>query len=312
MSDGQSTWGQSGTADLYKIFVSPFTDVVKTVAGKSKELVRSVRTLLHVAFEAVVTTILPFVEDSYDEIFEKEKSDMAKIKSQYQSVYDANSAAFEGDAKGLAFLMAPGPMLAAGLIKRGPDVALRTLSVLTGGLVDGPQSGGSSGGSSGRRSKLNNSRYRGNLFLFEQDEKEKLNKVKELLKNPKVLAAMEKTLGPIRQELVDAKIEKADAALKLAQGVIQAKSMGDIKKVLSTASSKAEKAVEDKIKQMKDVPPEMAKQVQEMLKSDKLPKGSFDVLKKTFTKPLEDELKTLKNQEVIDKYKEVIRAINSF
>ena len=74
---GIMSYGSPG--DFYKIFIQPFADVVGTVAGKTKEAIRSGLTVLNVAFESLVTSLVPFLNDSYEEIFAKEKSDLAKV-----------------------------------------------------------------------------------------------------------------------------------------------------------------------------------------------------------------------------------------
>lgn len=309
MRDGMSTWGTSGAGDIYKIFVSPFTDVLKTTIGKTKEVMRRARTVLRVAFETVVTTFVPFVEDSYDEIFAKEKQDIEKIRGQYKDVYDRTSKALGGDAKVAAFLLAPGAVMAIDAVKAAPAAAAQTLSVLSGGFTDKYFEGG--GRRLGRESKVFHKQKL--LELKDDDMKEKLQTI---LKDPQVIAAIEKNTAPLADAIKAAKFEKIDASLKLAQGVLQAKNVGDVKKVLGSAQSKAEQAVAQKLNSMKDVPPEEAKKYQEMMKSESLPQGAFAVLKSTFTKPLEQELKVLKqnkaDDDVIKKYEDAIAKIKSF
>jgi len=122
---------------LYNTFVKPFTDVIGTAVGRTKELARRGMTLLNVAFEALMTTLIPFLTDSYDEIFAKEKADLSKIRSEYQSYYDETSRVLgSGDAKMLAFLAFPGPALTSKFVTTAPKAAAGILSVATGGLSD--------------------------------------------------------------------------------------------------------------------------------------------------------------------------------
>lgn len=127
-----STRGQ-----LYNTFVKPFTDVVDTVAGKGKELSQKAQTLVHTGIESMATTFLPFLKDSYGEIFRKEQERIDAIKAQYKDVYAATWDAFrEHDSLMLAFMYSPGDVLKAKLAKEAPKTALKLLSVLSGGTLD--------------------------------------------------------------------------------------------------------------------------------------------------------------------------------
>jgi hypothetical protein len=123
--------------DLYNIFVKPFTDVVGVAAGKTKELSEKGQTLLKVAFESVATTLIPILKDSYSEIFKKEQDQIDKIRREYASVYQATWDAFkDNDVLVAAFMYAPAAFLTAGFAQKSPKVAMKLLSVLTGGSLD--------------------------------------------------------------------------------------------------------------------------------------------------------------------------------
>jgi len=142
-----------GKGDLFNTFIKPFTDVIGTAIGKTKEVMRRGLTVLNVAFETLMTTLVPFLTDSYDEIFAKEKSDLQKIRSEYKQYYDSTAAALgSGDAKMLAFIAFPGATLTGKFIKDAPDVAKGILSVATGGLTD-QYLGSSAPSSSGKGKK---------------------------------------------------------------------------------------------------------------------------------------------------------------
>src|SRR3990167_1642756 len=85
MGAGMSPYGMhfGDGNDLYKIFIKPFTDVVQTTVGKTKELSQAAQTLTKVAFEAVATSLIPVLSSQYGEIFKKEKIAMDKIRKQY-------------------------------------------------------------------------------------------------------------------------------------------------------------------------------------------------------------------------------------
>lgn len=123
--------------DLKNTFITPFTDVFKTAVGKSKEITRKGRTVLTVGFGAILSTLIPGLGVRYSEIFEKEKKDIEKIKSEYKDVYErTNKALNSTDAAFLAFMSAPDLALSAIAASKAPEVAKGTLSILTGGFSD--------------------------------------------------------------------------------------------------------------------------------------------------------------------------------
>lgn len=128
-------WG--GPKDLYNIFVRPFTDVVATAAGRTKEMSERGLTLLRVAFESVATTLVPFLRDSYDEIFQKERDQLDKIQREYSEVYKRTADAFDFDDVQLAaFMYSPASAITKKFVRRAPKVAIELISVLTGGTID--------------------------------------------------------------------------------------------------------------------------------------------------------------------------------
>lgn len=123
--------------DLYNIFVKPFSDVVTTTAGKTKELSQKGQTLLKVAFEAVATSLIPFLKDSYSEIFANEQQQIKKIRHEYAKVYSDTWDAFKNhDVMVAAFLYRPDLFMTAVLAKQAPKAVGKLLSVLSGGKLD--------------------------------------------------------------------------------------------------------------------------------------------------------------------------------
>ena len=136
---GGSDYGMAyGSSDeMMSTFIGPFTDVFKTAVGKTKEVTRKTRTLLHVGFTALITTFIPFIGTDYNSIFDKEKADIDKIRSQYKDVYDRTDKALGGnDAAMLAFMASPGIAMSAWALKQTPKVIKGTFSALTGGMSD--------------------------------------------------------------------------------------------------------------------------------------------------------------------------------
>lgn len=138
VDDSSGYAGAVGTSsELFNTFIKPFTDVIGTAVGKTKEAMRSGVTLLQVSFETLMTTLVPFLTDSYDEIFAKEKADLQKIRSEYQQYYDSTAKALGSpDASLLAFMAFPGATLTGKFVKDSPKVAKGILSVATGGMSD--------------------------------------------------------------------------------------------------------------------------------------------------------------------------------
>lgn len=124
-------------SDLYNTFVKPFVNVGKTAIGKAKEVTRKARTVIEVGLTGIITTIIPGISADYSKIFEREKADIEKIKSEYQDVYDSTREALTGgDAQLLGFLANPAVFLGTKLAQSSPEIAKTTASILTGGTSD--------------------------------------------------------------------------------------------------------------------------------------------------------------------------------
>lgn len=135
--DGGGGVGGYGSGEgLYKIFVQPFADVIGVVAGKTKELARRSITVLQVAFETIMTTLIPVLTDSYDEIFAAEATAIDKIKSEYSSYYQASDHALNSGLASLALIAFPGAALTGKFVENSPKAVKNILSIATGGLSD--------------------------------------------------------------------------------------------------------------------------------------------------------------------------------
>lgn len=241
---------------LYDIFVKPFVNVVGVAAGKTKELSQKGQTLLKVAFEAVATTLIPWLRDDYEEIFATEKQAIDKIRSEYGQYYDAVWDAFKNsDVMIAAFMYRPDLFLTAGLASKAPKVAAKLLSVLSGGVLDnvlGELLKGSDGGSkSSKKSKSSSSRSVGGMgdswgstgmgdmgyfesVIREADDEGSEGPLEKLVKNKKVrqlVANSEETqkLAAVGQDVVRGTLKNV---FKKAQGVLSAKSLDDLQKKL--------------------------------------------------------------------------------
>ena len=138
-TDGGSPYGTSWGSgdDLVKTFVTPFLDVFKTAAGKSKEIGQRVKTLLFVTLKAVLTTLIPAYGYNYTEVFDKEKEKIDKIRGEYQDVYErTNKILGNNDAAMLAFMASPALVIGSWSAKMGPGALKGILSAASGGISD--------------------------------------------------------------------------------------------------------------------------------------------------------------------------------
>ena len=309
-------WEGASGEGLFKAFVEPFTDVLKTAVGETKQLMRRGSTLLQVAFETVVTTLVPFLTDSYDEIFAEEEADLERIKGDYADVYARTDEALKGDAQALAFILAPGPVIAKGALDATPKAAASLLSVVTGGRSDKYFGGGYTEPGGGRSSP--SGFFKESSSLAEKKKKPELSAkefkagVKKALEDPEVVSAMKQKLGPIRKAIIDAKKKKLTAAMNKAKDVLTAKSADQLGKAIGN-KSKVEEA-KKKVLASKDGKAMDPKQLDAVFAQ--LPKTSGPMLVKTFSMPLESERKALKDagigDEILKMYDTAISKISSF
>lgn len=123
--------------EMMDTFIGPFTDVFKTAVGKTKEVTRKTKTLLNVSFRTLISSFFPFIGQDYKSVFDEEKADIEKIRSEYKDVYDRTDKALaSNDAAMLAFMANPAVALSAWSVKQTPKVIKGTLSALTGGVSD--------------------------------------------------------------------------------------------------------------------------------------------------------------------------------
>jgi hypothetical protein len=136
-------WGMMGgmggmymmgsTQGLYDSFVKPFVEVIQTASGATKEVMRRVGTLTAVALEAVITTFVPVVRDSYDEIFENERRDIDALREKYKAVYASNMEMFShADMNVLAFAIDPTKYLTGAFLRKAPKAAMKAMEIASG------------------------------------------------------------------------------------------------------------------------------------------------------------------------------------
>lgn len=122
---------------LYNTFIKPFVDVVAVTTGKAKEMGARTLTAAKVAFEAIATTVIPWLTSDYEEIFQKEKQAIDKIRDEYKEVYAATWDAFRNkDVALIAFFCYPGIVMTSTFARNSPLTALRVMNVMSGGTMD--------------------------------------------------------------------------------------------------------------------------------------------------------------------------------
>jgi hypothetical protein len=177
-----------------------------------------------------MTTLVPFLTDSYDEIFEQERADLQQIRSEYQHYYDATDAAFaSADANILAFLAFPTASLTGKFVSTAPKAAKGILSVLTGGLSDK-----SLGGSKSPSRVFDSYAREYNLLLLQEADQDSLsNKIKS-----KKFIEMMLQKSPIASSAASAALELHSRMLgervKPILDIYDAKSLDDLNKTLGS------------------------------------------------------------------------------
>jgi len=123
--------------DLYDAFVSPFVDVFKTTVGKTKEIAQATKTLLSVALQTVLTTLIPIYGYNYSSLFDEQDEKIEKIRDEYKDVYERTESALKNsDAGMLAFMASPILTTSYWVGKKSPEVIKGALSAVTGGESD--------------------------------------------------------------------------------------------------------------------------------------------------------------------------------
>jgi len=323
---GEMPYGVSfGSEDsLMKTFITPFTDVFKTAVGQTKEISRKAQTLATVAFGTILTTLIPGLGANYAEIFDKEKQDIEKIRSEYADVYRSTEEALgSSDVALLAFMASPGLVIGAKAAQLTPAITKNLLSAVTGGTSDkvfdstkdkltrlGRWAVGSSGDapsssrSSGKR--RDPSSVFGESQLHEEDKGAVFNSEK-LLKNKKFLAKalnnpetqqMQKAATQIYRETLQKVYAEAEGVLK------KATTAEDLQKMMKKKIPELEK--------MKKMPPEEKKKAEAQLID-----GVKKSMKKFYVKNLKDQVQRVLDagipaeSQYVKDYKSMIQKIEA-
>lgn len=300
--------GPGSGVSMFDAFVKPFANVIGVAVGKTKELARRSITVLQVAFETIMTTLLPFLVDSYDEIFDQEAQDIDKIKSDYSSYYEASSESLSGGATVFAMLAFPGPTLLGKFVDKGPQAAKSILSVATGGISDkylGENSNKNHGSVFDSYAKS----YQKLLFEAEKDNGDKTKKEKTLedkLGSKKFIDAMlnrSPMMSAASRDAQEIYKNTLNNALNQASQVLAANSISDVEKATSKKL--------DSAKELQKVNPvERKKAEQELLKTiKKSAKEVYIARLETQVKPVAIEFG--EDHPYVKGYRDIIRKIKA-
>jgi hypothetical protein len=126
-----------GRDQLMNIFVGPFITAIGHTTGKVKEISASAISVLRIAFETIATTLIPILQSDYADIFSDEQKQLEKIRNEYGHYYQETFEALHNDdVLVAAFLYQPELFMTNSLAKRAPKAVAKTLSILSGGLLD--------------------------------------------------------------------------------------------------------------------------------------------------------------------------------
>jgi len=126
---GESVLGGEA-ADLYKVFVQPFVDVVDTVEGGAKEVAARVKGLVETSLAAIWSSINPWYAADYKSIYEREEKEVNEIKAKYKAVYDATDKVLRNSEYAwLAAISFPEFFYTAEFIQRAPGAVSGVLDM---------------------------------------------------------------------------------------------------------------------------------------------------------------------------------------
>ncbi len=309
-SAGSGGWGY-GTAfgdekEMYNIFVKPFVDVVQTTAGKAKEVSSSAQTAIHTAFRTIATTLIPFLNKDYADIFATEKKRIDKIRKEYAEVYKSNWDAFNyEDAVFASFLYDPVSFLTTRFIQKAPKAAMEILSVLSGGTLDDDL--GKAKSLLGKEKDKRRERRKHEGVIKEDGEGESvLSRVAQAFSGKEVKAKLSQSQVVQKMQQVGQQMVRETLAevFKHAKGVLSARSLADLQKI-----TKKPIPGMDQLKQVPEA--ERAQAEEQLLKAVK------ESMKLFYVKSLEAQVKsavdggTPQNSGYVQDYMKVIGKIKA-
>jgi hypothetical protein len=139
-------YGSFGTGeDLYKTFIEPFVDVVKTAKASGEQVSVNVSALLQVAIKSLLTAAIPLWKEDYKTIVDKETKEIKNIydhaddkikaiRDKYGEVFKRTDEAFwTPDNVLIASMLAPGAMITLEAVHSAPIAVLSLLQSIFAG-----------------------------------------------------------------------------------------------------------------------------------------------------------------------------------
>lgn len=317
--------------DLIDTFISPFVDLFKTSVGQAKEITRRAGTVLNVALQTVLTTLIPIYGYNYSDVFEKEKEDLKKIREQYKDVYARTDKALSSsDAGMLAFMASPALVLGYKFGKTVPPAAAKEtkemLSAITSGFSDKvlgkvkssyEKAGKWAVGDAGDAPKKGSGKKGpGSVFpegrLYEDAEKKGTMSLNKVLANKKFLdhvmnspeaQRMQKQAEELYKRTLDEVYSQAETLLK------KTKTVEDLE---AQAKGKLKGDMKAKIEEVKKLPPAEKEKAEKMLVD-----GVRKAMKEFYVKNLTDHVKKViaagipTDAPYVKDYKSTIQKIGS-
>jgi len=294
-------------------FITPFVDVFSTTSGKVGELSVKAQSLGKVAFESLMTSLVPSLSDDFNKIFAKEQNQIEKLKQQYKPVYDATwGALLDDDVTFLAMLYSPKLFFATDFLQKAPAAVMATASILSGGRLDGVLSkiknafhitDKKSKGDDSHYNNYENSRHIGDL-LHEDDAKPKKNVVDVLSSEKLVNAFLDSPETQRAQQSAQKIVQGAlTQAYNTAKGIADAKSVEDLSRITG-------KKID--LSKLKSLPQEDTQQAeQQLLKAVKASSKQFIVKNLLGQVQAARKANVPENSQYILDYNRVIQKIRS-
>jgi len=299
-SMGMGNYGSA--ADMNAAFIQPFTDVFKTAARETKLIGVTAKTVVWVGLQSVLTTLLPFYGYDYAEVFDKEKEEIDKIKSEYKDVYDRTwNALKSSDAMMLAFMASPAIFLGGVAAKETPGVVKGILSTFTVGLSDEIGEKTKSAAISIGRKAIGDIHGSHREKEHNKDDSRRPSRVSsrdavsfaggglvgglagtvvEKIKNSKKASAMQTSAQNVYKQALS---EKVKLAIKLTQNV---SSIEDLQKEVKKSEMPGSEKFDAQVAEIKKLTPEEKEKAEQALLV-----SAREAAKKFFIEKLESELK---------------------
>lgn len=285
----------------YQAFIQPFVDLFKVGLAKTKEIATATKTLLWVALQTVLTTLIPIYGYNYSEVFDEYEDRISDIKTEYKDVYDKlmDTDGLSGDAAALAFMASPALVSAFWVGKKAPEFIKSALSVASGGLSDQAYDSIKEKAISAERWALGNS---GDYRSKKKSKKSKASSPKDFFGEARILEDAEKKITPekILKSNVYLKKVSESPRLKEIQKVAQQTYRETLKKIYEQAEELLKKAntIEDferlAKKPVKDIDKVKALKGDERAKAEKiLMDGVRKSMKEFYVKKLNEQVSSV-------------------